>query len=86
MNGPHVGVLPVPEGSIVWLHNIEPPPDAKGTMYNMSRDLLVALVEHVGHDQFVILTTAGEGVVDVLGPEDLVARVRAALTPEGEPS
>lgn len=90
MNGPHVGVLPVVEGSIVWLHNISlaaaGPKMPGDDPFDLGGELVAGLIDAVGHQRFVVLCTEGDGIVDVLGPEDLVARVRAALTPEGEPS
>lgn len=83
MTDSRVEVLPVVEGSIIWLHNlhVDDPADRGGTMLD---GIMSQLIGAVGHDRFVVLCTEGEGVVDVLGPEDLVARVRAALNP-GEP-
>lgn len=65
-----VKVLSVPEGSIVWLHDIDMVP---------GDDWMDVLRKGIGHDQFVILHTEGDGVVEVLGPDELVAKVRAAL-------
>ncbi len=73
MTDSRVEVLPVPKGSIVWLHNIDlGPPDQVGEAYD-------ALLKGIGHTEAVVLCTNGDGIVDVLGPDDLVERVRAAL-------
>ncbi len=69
-----VKVLPVPEGSIIWVHNID-----LGEGLDVS-DIMPDLMHGIGHNRFVLLNTNGEGEVEVLGPDDdLVARVRAAL-------
>lgn len=69
-----VKVVPVPKGSIVWLNDIDFVDDA---MLDHTRQ---AIAEACGHEGFVILQTFGGGTVEVvLGPDDLVARVRAAV-------
>jgi hypothetical protein len=76
-----VEVLPVPEGSIVWLHNIDGAPPNEDDLGGdgMTADLMDGLRRATGHNQFVVLCTNGDGVVEVLGPDELVTRVRAAL-------
>jgi hypothetical protein len=68
----HVEVLPVPEGSIIWMHNAGFAPD-------MTDEILETFHKAIGHERYCILCTEGRGVVEVLGPDDFVARVRAAL-------
>lgn len=80
---PQVKVLPVPEGSIIWLHNIAGTGEGDDA-YHIQDDMLEQLAQRVPHKQFVVLVTNGTGVVDVLGPDELVARVRAALEPTDE--
>lgn len=70
-----VEVLPVPEGSIIWLHNIAHTLNED----SLTSDLRTALIAASGHDRFVVLVTVGPGVVEVLGPDEMVERVRAAL-------
>ena len=67
-----VEVLPVPEGSIVWLHNVDFDPAT-------IEDAQDAMLKAVGHDRFVLLFTHGAGIVEVLGLDEIVAKVRAAI-------
>lgn len=71
MSDSRVEVLPVPEGSIIWLHNIVD----ETSIEEIDR----LLRDSIPHNQFCALVTKGDGVVEVLGPDELVARVRAAL-------
>lgn len=79
-----VEVLPVVRGSIVWLHNVDglqPTYDDDGieTDPGFLDHLLDTLRQKVGHNQFVVLCTEGEGIVEVVGEDEIVARVRKAL-------
>lgn len=74
----HIEVLPVPEGSIIWLHNVQPQPPS-GDNFDIGAELHRVLDGRIGHDKYVVLTTEGDAVVDVLGEDELVSRVRAAL-------
>lgn len=76
MSDSRVEVLQVPPGSILWLHNID-----LGDDYDAGY-ALDQLLQAIGHTDHVILQTNGDGVVEVLGPDELVARVRAALEAE----
>lgn len=67
-----IEVLPVTEGSIIWLHNVDFPDGDLGHLVKMLR-------EKIGHDRFLLLSTDGDGVVEMLGEDEVVARVRAAL-------
>lgn len=69
-----VEVLPVPESSIVWVHNID-----LGDEQPIGEGLARMLENRIGHDRFLVLITAGSGVVSVVGEDEIVARVRAAL-------
>lgn len=73
MTDARVEVLQVPPGSIVWLHNIE-----LGD-HGAVADALRHVQEQVGHDRFAVLHTAGVGVVEVLGEDELVGRIHDAL-------
>lgn len=79
---PHIAAIPVPEGSIVWLHNIDLPDDDELDTDDMPNQLTEQLRRALGHDRFVVLCTQGPNatVHVVLGPDELVAAVRAALT------
>lgn len=79
MSDSRVEVLAVPEGSIVWLHNIDLAPGIDGDNETMLEGFLRDLKQQCGHSKFVILSTNGEGVVDVIGEDALAGRVRAAL-------
>lgn len=72
-----VKVLPVPKGSIVWLHDVlvtDGDEDA-----DIALTIRMKLSDAFGHDEFAVLLTDGGGLVDVLGPDDLIERVRAVL-------
>lgn len=73
-----IEVLPVTEGSIIWLHNVDFPDGDLGHLVKMLR-------EKIGHDRFLLLSTDGDGVVEVIGEDEVVARVRAALDREPKP-
>lgn len=69
-----IKVMPVPEGSIVWLNDIDFLDE------EMLAQVKGSLVEACGHDRFILFQTFGGGVVEVLGsPDELVERVRASL-------
>lgn len=81
-----VQVLPVPEGSIIWLHDIAGVGDDPETFtQDFTGELQAALMAKIPHQRYVVLCTYGDATVEVLGPDDLVTRVRAALA-EGVPS
>lgn len=73
MTDSRVEVLAVPEGSIVWLHNVDLGDEE--AVAHAARHLR----RQIGHDRFVMLQTNGAGRVDVLGEDELAARVGAAL-------
>lgn len=73
MGDSQVKVLPVPEGSIIWIHNID---FGEGVD---DIDVLSDVLQIIGHAKVVLLHTNGEGIVDVIGPDELVERVRAAF-------
>lgn len=77
-NEPTIKVLPIPPGSILWLHNIDVYDEDDAGPDGL---FLSLLQQAVGHKQFAVLKTDGGGIVDVVGAEELVDRVRAVLEP-----
>lgn len=72
-----VEVLPVPEGSIIWVHNIDADPSVLDGLGKQLHD-------RIGHDRFLVIYTQGDGTVKVYGDGDLDAiteRVRSAIAP-----
>lgn len=70
-----VEVLPVPEGSIIWVHNIDADPSVLDGLGKQLHD-------RIGHDRFLVLYTQGDGTVKVYGDGDLnaiIERIRVAL-------
>ncbi len=67
-------VLP---GTLIELHDIE--------FYDEdARQMVVQEIERAaGHDQFVVLHTYGDGMVNILTPESALTLIREALTQEG---
>lgn len=70
-----VEVLPVPEGSIIWVHNIDADPSVLDGLGKQLQD-------RIGHNRFLVLYTQGDGTVKAYGDGDLDAiteRIRAAI-------
>lgn len=81
MSGSHVEVLPVPEGSIVVIRNVDLD-GPEGWVY-----LLEEMRKAVGHDRWVVLQISEPGDVWVVGPDvDLKAVVGQLLAEARFPS
>lgn len=83
-NDTRVEVLPVPEGSIIWLHNIDLGFEDDPDQADCIPALISTLRRATGHERFCILQTSGEGKIEAFGAGDvdqLVERVRAAIEP-----
>lgn len=75
MGAPHVEVMQVPHGSIIWMHNVvlEHGDDALPNVFDQ-------IARKVGHDDFVVIETEGDtAAVRIVGPEQ-VAELAALLT------
>lgn len=74
-----VKVLQIPRGSLIVMNGVDFPHDS-----GMMDDLMAALKDRSGHDEFVILNIGGDGTAEVFGSvEEAVDRVRAALDEAG---
>lgn len=84
MSASRVEVLAVPRGSVVWLRNIaglnlSVDPITGEEIPGFLDDFMAELIAKVGHTQFCVLATEGDGTVEVVGEDEIVDRVRQAL-------
>ncbi len=71
---PDAEVFRVLPGSLIVLRDVDLGPELDATGL-----LVEEMVRACGHDQFTVLSIHGDARAEVIGPEELRARLRAAL-------